>query len=106
MNLENTTVGFSFVSCQMSNSTFGAAIRGAKHMMSSCYLTGNSNVDIALEGVTSSSIIGNVCDSTGPVSHSILESSAANNNAIIGNLCQLSVTTVGANTVSANNILY
>lgn len=106
VNLENTTVGFSFASCQMSNSTFGAAIRGAKHMMSSCYLTANSNVDIALEDVTSSSIIGNVCDSTGPVSHSILESSAANNNAIIGNLCQLSVTTVGANTVSANNILY
>lgn len=105
VTLTSSTSGFQFSSCNIGANSFGIILRGARHCFSGGYASGNSNVDIYIDGATQCSIMGNVNHSTG-ATQSIFEVSPANYNSIIGNINNGTITVVGANSIQANNITY
>lgn len=105
INLTSGTTGFSFIGCTIGADTFGAIIRGTKHTFIGNFLTNNSNIDVYIDGGTNNTINSNVANSTGS-GFSIYEVSPANYNIINGNLVNGTITVVGANSVSANNVTY
>jgi hypothetical protein len=105
IQIDASCSGMSFSSCQISNSTFGAAVSGSKHSFVGCYFVANSNVDLYLSGSSKVSVNGNIFDSTG-VAWSVLEALGADYTACVGNVSNGLITLVGANSISANNVTY
>jgi hypothetical protein len=105
IQINSSSSGISFSSCQISNSTFGASVSGSKHSFMGCYFVANSNVDLYLTGSSKVTAVGNVMDSVG-VSWSILEAASANYSVCVANVTNGTVTLSGANSVSANNVTY
>lgn len=89
------------------DSNLGILVDGTQHNISSNCFSGNVLEDITLDNSSGCTIIGNSCRSSGAaITDSIVETGTANYNTIIGNTCSLIITTtVGGNTVSANNVV-
>lgn len=105
INIDSSCSDFIVESNDIALNTYGIIASGSRHRIGGNNLKSNSNVDIYLDGVTKSTIGGNICDSS-TVSWSILEAGAADYNNAQGNTGNGTFTNVGANSVFANNITY
>jgi hypothetical protein len=105
IQIDGSSSGISFSSCQVSNATFGAVVSGELHSFTGCYFTANSNVDLYLSNSLKVSVTGNVMNSTGEI-FSVLEFGAANYTACVGNVTNGTLVLVGAGSIAANNVTY
>ena len=75
--------------CKLDGSVIGAVLNGNELGFTGNQLTANQNVDVLLQAVSNSNIVGNTCDSTlfanGSARNSIYETGACSNNRISGN---------------------
>ena len=92
-----------FNNCTFVLCSFGIVLAGLYNTLTGCRFHSNSNVDLYVTG-SKCTCMSNVLHST-TSSFSILES-AANYNAFIGNICNGTVSTAGAQTVAVNNVNY
>lgn len=105
ITLDASCSDFTIAGAQIAANTYGLIAGGTRHAITGNNFRANSNVDIYLNGTTKSVVSGNVCDSTG-VAWSILEAGAADYNNILGNTVNGTVTKVGANSLTSNNLTY
>ena len=103
--LQSDCEQFTVNSCNFLLNTFGAVLRGTKHALVGNSFHDNSNTDISIDATTYTTLSCNNCDSTG-VAFSIVESGSSDYNNIIGNTCNGTITTSGANTNESNNVTY
>ena len=94
-----------FSACTFILGSFGIVFYGPNHTINSSRFHDNSNVDLFLSGATNSSFVGNSFNST-VNAISVIEAGAANYNVIVGNTAKGTINIAGANTISANNVLY
>lgn len=90
--------------CVLGLGAIGLALRGRRSTVTGCAFGTNATADILLDGAGQTVVSGNQCDSPAPA-HSIVETGAADYNAISGNVCRKDVLTLGAHSVAASNVI-
>lgn len=91
--------------CFFALNTFGVVLAGSRHGLVGNKFVGDSNVDVYLDSATQVTVSGNGCDSAAVV-QSILEVGVSNYNSIVGNCTNGTVVVVGAQSVTAGNVVY